>query len=148
MKVVANGIVLNKIKTLDIFQLDLGLSMYDQNTEEIHIRDPFVFKYLSIFGKQILKYGNIGKLGFYQDFTLPEREYRIFNDEKLYTVIYDKDEEKMPIDEHLANIIKEIEESEGIHISEEEEERKKNTPDISLPKDQYIDQMIKKRQNK
>jgi len=148
MRVVANGIVLNKIKVLDIFKLDLGDSMFDQKTEEFSIKDPFIIKYFSMFGKQILKYGKIGKLGFYQDFTLPEREYFIFNDEKLYTIIYDKNEEKLTIDEHLAKIIKEIEEVEDIYISEDEEHRKKNTPDISLPKEQYIQEMIKKRNKK
>lgn len=146
MKVVANSVVLNKIKVLDIFQMDLGDSMFDQKTEDFSIKDPFIIKYFSMFGKQILKYGNIGKLGFYQDFTLPEREYYIFNDEKFYTVIYNRDEEKLDIDEHLVNIIKEIEESEGIKLSEEEIERQKSTPDISLPKEQYIQEMIKKRQ--
>lgn len=148
MRVVANGIVLNKVKMLDIFELDLGDSMFDQKTEEFSIKDPFIIKYFTMFGKQILKYGKIGKLGFYQDFTLPEREYFIFNDDKLYTILYDKNEEKLTIDEHLANIIQEIEEVEGIHISDEEQLRKKSTPDISLPKDQYIQEMIKKRNKK
>lgn len=147
MRVVANGIVLNKIKTLDIFELDLGESMTDQKTGEFVIKDPFIVKYYTMFGKQILKYGKIGKLIFYQDFTLVEREYFVFDNEKLYTIMYDKDEEKLNIDEHLVNIIKEIETVEGINLSEEEEKRKKNTPDISLPKDQYIQEMIKKRNN-
>lgn len=146
MKVVANGIVLNKIKRLDIFKLDLGEALIDQQTEKIVIKDPFVSKYFSMTGKQILKYGNIGKLGFYQDFTLNEREYFIFNNENLYTVLYDANEEKLDIDEHLANIIREIEEKEGIVFKEEEMQIKKDTPDISLPKDQYIQEMIKKRQ--
>ena len=144
MKVIANGIVLNKVKTLDIFQLDLGYARFDKDGNRI-ITDSFIENYFSYHGKQILKYGSIGKLGFYQDFTLPEREYFIFNNEKFYTVIYDKDEEELPIDEHLVNIIKEIEEVEGISLTEEEQKRKKDTPDISLPKDQYIEEMIKKR---
>ena len=146
MKIVANGVVLSKIRNLDLFELDLGDSMLDHKTEEIIIKDPFIYKYFSMFSKQILKYGKIGKLGFYQDFTLPEREYFIFNDEKIYTVVYDKNEEKINIDEHLTNIIKEIDESEGVYVTEEEEARKRNSPDISLPKDQYIEQMVKKRQ--
>lgn len=146
MNVVANGIVLNKIRRLDIFQLDLGQALIDQKTEEIIIKDAFIYKYFSMTGKQILKYGNIGRLGFYQDFTLPEREYYIFNNDNLYTVIYDENDEKLDIDEHLVNIIKEIEEKEGIK-PEENEMRKRNLPDISLPKEQYIEEMIKKRQS-
>jgi hypothetical protein len=146
MRVVANGIVLNKIKTLDIFKLDLGNSMIDQKTNELSIKDTFVYKYYTLFGKQILKYGNIGKLSFYQDFNLSGREYIIFNDEKMYNVIYDKDEEKLEIDEHLSKIIQEIEMVEGLHLSDDDStDGKKNVPDISLPKDQYIQEMIKKR---
>lgn len=147
MKVVANGIVLNRIKRSDIFQLDLGQALIDQKTEEILLKDPFIYKYFSMTGKQILKYGNIGRLGFYQDFTLPEREYYIFNNDNLYTVIYDSNDEKLDIEEHLANIIKEIEEKEGIVFNPEENESKKRSlPDITLPKDQYIQEMVKKRQ--
>jgi len=148
MKVVANGIVLNKVKTLDIFELDLGNSMFDQKTDKFSIKDPFIIKYFTMFGKQVLKYGKIGKLAFYQDFTLSEREYFIFNDEKLYTIVYDDNEKKLSIDEHLTKIIKEIEEVEDIYITEEENKSKAGTPDISLPKDQYIQEMIKKRNEK
>jgi hypothetical protein len=145
MKVVANGIVLNKIKTLDIFRLDLGMSLADPKTNELVVTDTFIYKYFTLTGKQILKFGNIGKLGFYQDYTLNEREYLIFNDEKFYTISYDRNEEKIQIDDHLVNIIKEIEESEGIKLTEKDEKRQKNTPDISLPKEQYIQEMVKKR---
>jgi len=148
MKIVANGIVLNKIKTLDIFKLDLGMSIFDQKTNEINIKDPFIFKYFSLFGKHILKYGDIGKLGFYQDFTLSQRDYMIFNGDNAYNVVYDKNEEKLRIDEHLSNIIQEIEEVEGIKITEDEKKQKSKNPDISLPEEQYIQEMIKKRNKK
>ena len=53
--------------------------------------------------------------------------------------------------ENIEEIIKTTEEltvEETAEVSEEEVERKKNTPDISLPKDQYIEEMIKKRKDK
>ena len=53
MKVVANGIVLNKVKTLDIFQLDLGMSLADPKTSELVITDTFIYKYFTLTGKQI-----------------------------------------------------------------------------------------------
>jgi len=148
MKIVANGIVLSKVKTLGIFELDLGESMFDQKTEEFKIKDPFILRYFTMFGKQILRYGKIGKLGFYQDFTLNEREYFIFNNDKMYNIIYNKDEQDLDIDEHLANIIQEIEEVEGGVELSEDEKVKKDNPDISLPKDQYVQEMVKKRNKK
>lgn len=146
MKIVANDIVLNKVKNLDIFNMDLGQSVFDQKTQELTIKDSFILKYFSMFGKHILKYGNIGKLAFYQDFTLPSRKYYIFNNNEVYTVIYDIEEEKVKIDEHLSKIIKEIEDSVGVY-EDKDEKVKSKTPDISLPKEQYIEEMIKKRQN-
>ncbi len=149
MKVVANGTVLNKIKLLDIFKLDLGVSIIDQKSGDVEMKDPFIFKYFSLFGKQIMKYGNIGKLGFYQDFTLSQRDYVIFNDEKMYNVVYDKDEEKLRIDEHLSNIIQEIEDIEGVDVvSDDEIKQTRKNPDLTLPKEQYLQEMIKKRNKK
>jgi len=145
MKVVANGIVLNKTKKLDIFELDLGTSVINQKTGTWDIKDSFIYKYFTMTGKYILKYGKIGKLGFYQDFTLPEREYIIFNNEKLYNVIYDENDEKLEMEEHLAKIIQEIEEIEDIDMNEEQKIQKAKVPDIKLSKDQYIAEMIKKR---
>lgn len=145
MRVISNGTLLNRIKTLDIFQLDLGNAMLDQKSNEIDIKDTFIFKYFSLTGRQILNYGKIGKLGIYQDFKLSDDEYFIFNNEKLYTVIYDDSERKLNVEEHLTNIIMEIEENEGIDESDVIVEQKGKNPDIRLPKDQYIQEMIKKR---
>jgi len=147
MRIVANGRVLNKIKVLDIFKLNLGRSMIDVKTGEISIKDSFIYKYFQMYGKQILKYGDIGKLSIYQDFTLDERKYVIFNGEKIYNIIYDEEEEKLSIDEHLSNIIKEIEDVEEIHTDDDEKDIKKY-PDMSLSKEQYLQEMLKKRKNK
>ena len=44
--------------------------MINEKEGRINIKDPFMLKYLNMTGKQILTYGSIGKLIFYQDFTL------------------------------------------------------------------------------
>lgn len=144
MIVVANTYMLNIFKQISIFKLDLGKSLISMKEERINIKDPFMLKYLNMTGKQVLTYGSIGKLTFYQDFTLPDKEYYIFNDEKYYGLIYGEDDSKMKPENYLMSIVKEINDKEGIKDNDNKEV-KNNVPDIKLPTDQYIQEMIKKR---
>lgn len=145
MVVVANSYMLNIFRQITLFKMNLGLSLIDIKTERFDIKDGFMLKYLNMTGKQILTYGSIGKLNFYQDFTLPNREFYIFNDQSIYTIIYSDDDAKMTPENYLASIIQEISEKENIKINTTEEV-KSDKIDIKLPKDQYIQEMIKKRQ--
>jgi len=144
MIIVANTFMLNIFKQISIFKIELGKSLISMKEEKIRITDPFMMKYLNMTGKQVLTYGTIGKLSFYQDYTLKDKEFYIFNDESIYGLIYGENDKKMKSDEYLASVIKEINDKEGIKDSNKEE-IKKNTPDIKLPADQYIQEMIKKR---
>jgi len=147
MIVVANSYMLNVFKQIPIFKLELGINFISMKEERIVIKDPFMLKYLDMTGKQTLTYGSIGKLTFYQDFTLPEKEYYIFNDDSIYSLHYKNDDIKLKPEEYLASIIQEINEGEEIKENDKEE-IKSNKPDISLPADQYIQEMIKKRHSK
>ena len=51
----------------------------------------------------------------------------------------------MSPEDYLASVIQEINEKEGIKENEERT-NKRSVPDIKLPEDQYIQEMIKKRQ--
>ena len=144
MIVVANTFMLNIFRQIPIFKMDLGINLIDMREEKINIKDAFMMKYLNMTGKQILTYGLIGKLIFYQDFTLPSREFYIFNDESIYSLIYTDEDLKISPENYLASIIKEINEKEGIKDNIEKIDHKKN-PDIKLPADQYIQEMIKRR---
>ena len=145
MIVVANTYMLTKFKKLSIFKLDLGVSLIDQKTEKLDIKDPFMLKYYGLTGKQILSYGTIGKLKFYQDYTLQQREFYIFNKE-IYGVEYTSTDEEVNIEVYLAELVKEINEKEGVKQPEEKKvDYDPKKPDIKLPKDQYIQEMIKKR---
>ena len=97
-------------------------------------------------GKQLVTYGTIGKLYFYQDFTLPNKEFYIFNDQTIYSLIYGEEDSKIRSETYLASLIQEIHEKEG--IKENKEVVQKKDPDIKLPGDQYIQEMIKKRKLK
>jgi len=144
MIVVANTYMLNIFKQISIFKLDLGINFISLKEEQVVIKDPFMLKYLNMTGKQVLTYGNIGKLIFYQDFTLSSKEFYIFNDETIYGLTYGEEDSKLSPENYLASIIQEINEKEGIKESETKQIKNKN-PDIKLPADQYIQEMIKKR---
>lgn len=144
MIVVANTYMLNIFKQISIFKLDLGNNFISLKEEKIVIKDPFMLKYLNMAGKQILTYGSIGKLSFYQDFTLPDKEFYIFNDDSIYSLMYSNDDSKLSPEKYLASVVQEINEKEGIKDNKDQD-IKRNKPDIKLPADQYIQEMIKKR---
>ena len=144
MIIVANTLMLNLFRQISIFKLNLGVNMIDMKQEKINIKDAFMLKYLNMTGKQILTYGTIGKLSFYQDFTLPSREFFIFNDETIYGLTYTDEDSKVSPEKYLASVVQEIHEKEGIKENTEVVNKKKD-PDIKLPADQYLQEMIKKR---
>lgn len=145
MIIVANTFMLNIFKQISIFKMDLGMNLISLKEERIVIKDPFMLKYLNMTGKQILTYGSIGKLSFYQDFTLPNKEFFIFNDETIYSLIYTEEDSKVSSENYLASIVQEINEKEGIKENSGDVIKKRD-PDIKLPMDQYLEEMIKKRQ--
>ena len=110
MIVVANSFILNIFRQIPIFKMDLGMGLIDQKQERIIIKDPFMLKYINMTGKQILTYGTIGKLIFYQDFTLPSKEFYIFNDETIYGLNYTEEDSKVSAEKYLASVIQEINE--------------------------------------
>ena len=145
MIIVANSYMLNKFSKIKIFTLDLGQALINLKTEKLDIKDPFMLKYFGLTGKQILTFGIIGKLKFYQDFTLPSNEFYVFNKDSIYGLTYLKDDEAKNIEDYLAGVVREINEKEGIVNSEEMTPIA--SPNIELSRDQYLQEMIKKRQN-
>lgn len=146
MIVVANTYMLNIFRKIEIFKLNLGDNVINIKTGVISIKDGFMLKYHNLTGKHVITYGSIGKLIFYQDFTLSNKEFFIFNEESIYVLNYTIDDEKLKPEEYLASIIKEINEKEGIKENKEISKIKPLGPSMNLPKDQYIEEMLKKRQ--
>ena len=146
MIIVANTFLLSIFKNISIFKVELGDNLISMNDDVVQIKDPFMLKYLNMTSKQVLTYGSIGKLKFYQDFTLPSKEFYIFNDESIYGLVYSEEDSKMVPEKYLATVIQEINEKEGIKESNDKIEKK--DPDIKLPAEQYIQEMIKKRKMK
>jgi len=144
MIIVANTQILNIFRKISLFKMNLGDSLIDMKQEKIVIKDPFIVKYLNMTGKQIMTYGSIGKLIFYQDYTLQSAEFYVFNDETIYSLNYTDDDRAYSPENYLASIVQEIKEKEGIKESKDTINKVKN-PDIKLPADQYLQEMIKKR---
>jgi hypothetical protein len=144
MIIVANTFILNIFRKIPLFKINLGTSLVDMKQEKIVIKDPFILKYFNMTGKQTMTYGTIGKLNFYQDYTLPSNEFYVFNDDTIYSLNYTSDDASYSPENYLASIVQEINEKEGIKESSDTINRVKN-PDIKLPADQYIQEMIKKR---
>lgn len=145
MIVVANTYMLNIFKQIPIFKLDLGNNFISLKEEKVVIKDSFMLKYLNMTGKQTMTYGTIGKLKFYQDYTLSDKEFYIFNDESIYGLNYTSEDAKIKPEIYLASLIKEINDKEGIKIDDDNIVNKSKNPDMKLPTEQYIEEMIKKR---
>lgn len=146
MIVVANTYMLNIFKQIPIFKLDLGDNFISLKEEKVVIRDSFMLKYLNMTGKQIMTYGTIGKLKFYQDYTLSDKELYIFNNESIYGLTYSSEDAKTKPEIYLATIVKEINDKEGIKNDDDNAvTTKSKNPDMKLPTEQYIEEMIKKR---
>mgnify|MGYP001023950342 CR=1 FL=1 len=145
MVIVANSYMLNIFKQIKIFKLNLGNNFIDLKREKFEIKDGFILKYLNMTGKQIMTYGSIGKLDFYQDFTLSNKEFYVFNDQTVYTINYTNEDSLMVPEDYLASIIRNISEKEDIKKRKDDQVKSK-VPSIKLPMDQYIMEMVKKRQ--
>jgi hypothetical protein len=146
MIVVANTYMLNIFKQIPIFKLDLGNNFISLKEEKVVIKDSFMLKYLNMTGKQTMTYGTIGKLKFYQDYTLSDKEFYIFNDESIYGLNYTSEDAKIKPEIYLASIVKEINDKEGIKVDDDDVvNNKSKNPDMKLPTEQYIEEMIKKR---
>ena len=144
MIIVSNTYMINIFKKIPIFKLDLGTSLMSFKEEKVVIKDAFMMKYLNMTGRQVLTFGSIGKLIFYQDFSLSDKEFFIFNDETIYNLIYTDEDSRISPETYLASIVKKINEKEGIKENVDRLDIKKD-PDIKLPAEQYIQEMIKKR---
>jgi len=145
MIIVANTHMLRFFKRISIFKLNLGNSMIDPKQEKIVYTDSFILKYLNMTSKQIVSFGSIGKLKFYQDFSLPENEFYIFNDESIYGLVYTEEDSKVTPEKYLASIVQEINEKEGIKDNDQELIQTRRDPDMRLPLDQYVEELLKKR---
>lgn len=159
MYIVTGNQILTHFKKIEGFEMNLGLNLkgsvnLNKNSTKqgeepkIKIRDEFVKKYQNINNKIINKYGNIGSLKFYEEHSL-KNEMHIYKDEQVFEIEIDDISLRSNPTEYLVNILKALEnpdESEDVkdyiytNLPEHIE-----TPNMNLPKDQYIDALLKRR---
>lgn len=163
IQIVANNFMLRHFRQIEIFKLELGFSLKQLDDKagkgmKIKIKDQFVKMYENVSnGRLIHKYGTIGSIVFYDDSVLNRNEFHIYKDGKVFEIEADSDDLDMDVGEYLTNVIKMISgEKQEREIDERSGMVKKmlytnapkelNTPDIKLPKDQYIESLIKRRE--
>lgn len=160
-QIVANNIVLKKFSKIDIFEIDLGKNLTGGATSSkkkdmsIKISDDFIQRYRHNTNNLLFKYGNIGSLKFYTDSTLSNNELIAFDGDNIYEI--EIDDVQMLTNSprtYLSNLIEKIsnvnsdknedvDEIKNIIISSKPEDTE--VPDISLPYDQYVEKLIKRR---
>lgn len=162
MNIVANNTLLRYFKKISIFKVDLGTNLKGAVQAKkdpdftIKIRDEFVKRYQTITNKIIFKYGEIGKLGFYEDNTIPTNEFHIYDTDKIFEITVKNDDLLKESSVYLTEVLKSIENGEMEEMEEKEDDMVKHItytnmpddlqrPDLKLPKDQYIEAMVNRR---
>lgn len=167
MQVVANSIILRHFKRIDIFKLDMGLNYFGPVNEaknqeiKLKIKDEFIKKYQTLTNRLIHRYGEIGSLKFYEDLQLSQNELHIYaNKDDVYEIMMTDEDFARDPKGYLGEIISLIEggkaeTDEQIKEKKELEERRNKIytnmppdierPDISLPKEQYLAELVEYR---
>ena len=165
MEIIAHSSLLRKARTIEGYKDDLGFNLKGavQNKpngapSKITIKDPFIKKYENINGRIIYKYGNLGKIKFYNDLTLKQNQMCIFDGENIFEVELTPEELNGSFKIYLNDLLRAIYEGckeNNIEYTVNEEMKDKiytnmpeeiDRPDIALPYDQYIEELVKKRQ--
>ena len=166
MNIVSNNLMLKYFKRINIFKVDLGTNLKGpagaKNIEgTIKIRDEFVKKYQAMTGGRIIrKYGEIGRLKFFEDGGVGPREWHIYDGEKIYEIEATNDDMLKEPGVYLTEVLQMLEH--GI-VDEEEvvtenitEHRMKDVtysnmpeegvrPNMKLPREQYIESLLNRR---
>jgi len=162
MVIVANSNLLRRFKQIDIFKLDLGtnlkgaVNMKPGKGEEkkLKIRDEFIKKYNNLNGRYINKFGYIGYLVFYEDLYLPKDEIHVYKDKDIIEVKFTSEDYNKEPRTYLSELLETID---GKKIEKETIIEEKNIvytnmpqdiikPNMSMPKEQYIETLVKNRQ--
>ncbi|NPV12902.1 MAG: hypothetical protein HPY57_14115 [Ignavibacteria bacterium] len=165
MEIVTNNTMLRYFKTIKYFKVDLGTNIKGPVQKKkdpdftIKIRDEFIKKYQSLTNHIIFKYGDIGTLKFYEDNSIPANEFHIYDNEKIYEIVAKKDDLDKEAITYLTEVLQMIESGEKEKEKVEEIKEYKMVknitytnmpeeiarPDMSLPRDQYIEALVTRR---
>lgn len=171
MEIVSHSQILRRFRNIDIFKVDLGFNLKGKvnmqpgkgdDGKKLKVRDEFIIKYKNLNGNYINKYGDIGNLKFYEDTKLRDNIILIFGDKQIFEVEFTKEDESADIRKYLSDLLEQLDKAQNTKPDEIDmvkengfvvENKKTYTnmsedikvPDISMPKDQYLEAMVKKR---
>lgn len=142
MNIVCNNYLLRYFKKISIFKIDLGFNLKGpvmdkrgKGDVKIKVRDEFVKKYQTINNTIIRKYGEIGKLKFYEDDRISRNEFHIYDGEKVYEIETTNDDLEKEPGEYLTEILQMIEDD-GVNDDKNVEEGMiKNVSYSNMPED-------------
>lgn len=163
INIVANNYMLRYFRQINIFKLELGDALRHLNIKQgdipkIKIKDIFVKQYETINNVLIHKYGSIGIISFYEDQTLPRFEFHIYKNEQIYEIEATNEDINTDAYDYLTEILKMIDKEVDKEINKTIESKKIKDvvytnipdetiiPDKNLPKEQYIEALLKRRQ--
>jgi len=161
MQIVANSRILKEFSKIDIFNIDLGKNLrgsvpktgkYDDNFN-FKITDTFVKKYDKTNGKIVYKFGTIGTLKFYVEYSLADNEIEIHKSEdEIFEMNINFNKLQENPKKYLTNLLYFVENGEqpeddiieNVSIIKENDDTIPE-PSIDLPKDIFIEKMIERR---
>ena len=107
INIVANYITILRFKQLTEFKLDLGKSIVDRATKSIQVDDNFLAYQMYELDKMVYKIGTFGKINFYYNNSLPDKQIDIYFDKDIHT----KELNQTNIQDWIVNNLYNIEKS-------------------------------------
>lgn len=170
MNIVASNYMLKYFKNIDLFKVDLGFNIKGPVRDlrgkgdqyGIKIKDEFIKKYSSLNNKYIHKYGDIGKLKFYQDNSLSMNEFHVYHNDNIYEIVANNGDLSKSSKTYLTEILKMIENPEAEIQDKNSQNHKKNitytnmsetesnkikdyNPNVEYEKKLYIQEILNRR---
>ena len=164
MNVVTNNFMLKYFKQIKIFKLDLGTNLkgpvskkrQGDGENSIRIRDEFVKKYQTLNNNSLIrKYGEIGRLKFYEDGNIKGNDFHVYNDGEIYEIVASSEDLSKDPSIYLTEILQMLENKPDDEDIEDIEQIKDVTytnmpedldrPNMKMPRDQYIESLVNRR---
>ena len=128
MYIVANSYFLRHLRELEFFNLNLGKTRKTQGSkdgkESFRKVSEFELKYHRLYGRDLLLFGSIGKIMFYDDVRFDKYNYLIFKDEEIYEVSW-TNEDMVDVKNYILGVLRKID---TLDDDDEEELSEEKTP--------------------
>jgi len=153
--IVASNAILRYFRKIPIFKLELGTALRHVtgkpgDVPKIKIKDIFVKEYERINNSLIHKYGSIGIITFYEDQTLNRNEFHIYKNDQVYEIDVTPEDFSTDANKYLSEILQMIDNkktNDNINdVSYTNAPDEAEIPDKKLPRDQYIEALLKRRE--